>query len=275
MHMPHVPQPATPPNHRAPLLALLLLAAGCGGGLGLTKYEVVDDSGKGGLNVDGNGGGGNNGTPDTGWGGGSGSGGGAGDGGASGGDDSSADGGSSGTGDDSSADGGSTGSGGTTGGGSSGGGSTGGGTTGGGTTGGGSTGGGSTGGGGTASSVRGSLNLVVDDWFGGRTCSSSYSTTGTPSSTSCAGCDFVFDMVATPGADSCGVGRLSYSVAVYPGYYGTYDAILYLYGGSWYLNGYALQSGSTVFYGRYYDPIYLSYYDLFPYYYSRYGQFSY
>lgn len=233
---------------RAPL-SVIVLAVGCGGGLGLTKYEVVADSGSGGLNV---GGDGSNGAPDTGWGGGSSGGSSGGDGGATGGDDSSADG--SGTGDDSSADGGS-------------------GSTGGGSTGGGST-GGSTGGGG-ASSVTGALNLVVDDFFGSRYCSSSYTTRGTASSVSCAGCDFVFDMVATPGADSCGVGGLSYSVAVYPGYYGTYDAILYLYGSSWYLNGYALQSGSTILYGRYYDPIYLSYYDLLPYYYSRYGQFRY
>jgi hypothetical protein len=262
---------------RAPL-TLILLAVGCGGGLGLTKYEVAADSGSGGLNV---GGDGNNGSPDTGWGGGSngggssgGDGGGSsgGDGGGSSGGDSSGDGG---TGDDSSGDGGSGSTGGgSTGGGSTGGGSTGGGSTGGGSTGGGSTGGGSTGGGG-ASSVTGSLNLVVDDYFGGRYCSSSYTTRGTASSVSCAGCDFVFDMVASPGADSCGVGGLSYSVAVYPGYYGTYDAILYLYGSSWYLNGYALQSGSTILYGRYYDPIYLSYYDFFPYYYSRYGQFRY
>ena len=257
-----------------PLLASLV-AVGCGGGLGLTKYEVVQDTGKGGLNVDGNGGG--DGAPDTGWGGGSG--GGSGSGGSSGGttgtgDDSSADGGSGSTGGGSTG-GGSTG-GGSTGGGSTGGGSTGGGSTGGGSTGGGSSGGGSSGGGGTPSSVRGALNLTLSDFFYTPLCSSSFSTTGTPSSTSCAGCDFVFDMVARPGSDTCGVGALNYSVAVYPGYYGTYDALLYLYAGSWYLNGYAIQSGSTVFYGRYYDTIYLSssYYGL-PYYYSRYGQFSY
>jgi hypothetical protein len=67
---------------RAPL-TVILLAVGCGGGLGLTKYEIAADSGAGGLNV---GGDGANGTPDTGWGGSNGGGSSGGDGGTSGGD---------------------------------------------------------------------------------------------------------------------------------------------------------------------------------------------